>query len=92
MGGLEIFLLVGLCSAIVLYFTSRTILNKKYRKITYLTPAMIISALSALFLISSFVFIKDGWVIMGNFILVIAIMVGSFIGTFLPFIHSKYRH
>jgi hypothetical protein len=43
------------------------------------------------FLVLTFILNKDGWVIMGNYFFVIVIVSGALIGTFLPFIHSKYR-
>jgi hypothetical protein len=91
MNGLEIFLIVGILSIITFYFISRTLLNKKYKKFTYLTPAIAVTVASLIFLVLTFILSKDGWVIMGNYFFVIVIVSGALIGTFLPFIHSKYR-
>lgn len=61
--GLEIFLIVGILSIITFYFISRTLLNKKYKKITYLTPAIAVTVASLIFLVLTFILSKDGWVI-----------------------------
>lgn len=92
MNGLEVFLYAGILSIVVFYFVSRVLLNKQYKKITYLVPAIALTIASAIFMILSFVLIQDGWTIMGNVFFVIAIVPGAFIGTFLPFVHSKYRY
>ncbi|API90814.1 hypothetical protein J32TS6_39920 [Virgibacillus pantothenticus] len=88
MNGLEVFFIAGILTIGAFYFISRTLLNKKYKKITYLTPAIAVSVASAIFMVLSFILIKDGWVIMGNSFFVIAIVSGAFIGTFLPSIQN----
>ncbi|WP_162985750.1 YesK family protein [Virgibacillus sp. Bac330] len=91
MDGLGVFFIVGVVSMIVFYFTSRTLLNKNYKKITYLTPVIVVTLASFIFFALTYLFSEDGWEIMGNYFLAIVIVVGALIGTFLPFIHSKYR-
>ncbi len=91
MEGLEIFFIASILSAVIFYFTSRTILIRKPRTINFFTPFVILTALSILFAIFSLLANKDGWVIMGRFFYIIAIIAGGFIGTFLPLINLNYR-
>lgn len=90
--GFTFLLLAGILSAVDFYFVSRALLNKQYKKITYLTPALGLTILTFIFLVLSFVFGKDGWVNLGIYFYSVFIIAGTFLGTFLPFIiHSKYR-
>lgn len=91
MEGLEIFFIASILSAVIFYFISRTILIRKPKTINFSTPFVIITALSILFAIFSLLTNKDGWVIMGHFFYIIAIIAGGFIGTFLPLINLNYR-
>lgn len=93
MEGYEVFIYAGIISVIVFYIVSY-LLKKKYpQKISYLLPVAILAVCSAVFLVLQIFIIKDGWIIMENFLFGFFILLGAIIGTFLPLLYLKlFKH
>jgi len=88
---IEIIYLSGVLAIIIFYFPSYYFIKKdpQKQKIYYLLPAIITTVCLALYIVLSFFLIKDGWMIMGGIFFSFAVISGSFIGSFLPFLYLR---
>ncbi|WP_339163910.1 hypothetical protein MHB50_12295 [Siminovitchia sp. FSL H7-0308] len=71
----------------IFYIPSYYFIKKFPQKIYYLLPAIVPTVGSVLFIIYSYLFIPDGWFMMGVFLYAFADDTGSFIGKLLPFLY-----